>query len=37
MKPVWEFFWIKGKRPMKVLPMGSEACIPQIHLSNDPM
>jgi hypothetical protein len=37
MKPMWEFFWIKGKRPMKILPMGSEACIPQIHLSNYPM
>jgi hypothetical protein len=37
MKPMWEFFRIKRKRPMKVLPMGSEACIPQIHLSNDPM
>jgi hypothetical protein len=36
MKPLWGLFWVKGQRPLKIIPMHMEVGIPLTHQSLGP-
>jgi len=36
-QPIWKLFWVKKKRLLKIVWMGTEACILLIHQPMDPI